>query len=105
MKKTNLKILKNLNLLIIEDDKEINENLKTMTSIFFKDVYTALDGAAALDVKPIEKVFDPLFTTKELKGSGLGLNMVQMFVHEQLNGDIKLQNYQDGIKLEIKGTI
>jgi len=48
MENISLSTLKNLNLLIIEDDQELNENLKTMTSIFFKDVYTALNGADAL---------------------------------------------------------
>jgi len=62
---------------------------------------TYIDNAGGIDVKPIEKVFDPLFTTKGKKGSGLGLNMVQMLVQEQLNGTVSLQNYQEGIRLEI----
>ena len=62
---------------------------------------TFIDNAGGIKVEPIERVFDPLFTTKEDKGNGLGLNMVKMLVEEQLGGSVKLENYEDGIKFEI----
>jgi len=60
-----------------------------------------IDNAGGIKVKPIEKVFEPLFTTKEENGSGLGLNMVKMMAEEQLQSSVKLENYNDGIRFEI----
>lgn len=56
MKEKKLELLKNLTVLIVEDDDELRENLKTMTSIFFKEVFTASNGADALKIFNSNKV-------------------------------------------------
>ncbi|MGB5867049.1 MAG: HAMP domain-containing sensor histidine kinase [Arcobacteraceae bacterium] len=65
----------------------------------FKIIF--IDNAGGIKVEPIEKVFEPLFTTKESNGNGLGLNMVKMLAEEQLQSSVNLQNYKGGIKFEM----
>jgi signal transduction histidine kinase len=76
------------------NDNHIKISIKENKIVF-------IDNAGGIKVEPIERVFDPLFTTKDEKGNGLGLNMVKMLVEEQLSGSVNLENYEDGIKFEI----
>ena len=56
MKEEKLAYLKNLNLLLVEDDNEILNNMNTILSIFFKKVYCCIDGEEAYKVLLESKV-------------------------------------------------
>jgi len=47
---SNLKLLKNLYILVVDDDNELLENIKSTISIFCNNVYTATNGKEALEI-------------------------------------------------------
>jgi len=56
MKEMKLQTLKNLTLLNVDDDDDLREDLKTMTSLFFKDVFTASNGVEGLKIFEHESI-------------------------------------------------
>ena len=50
MKETKLAILKNFTILLVDDDKILNENLAKTLNMFFKEVLTADNGSVALEI-------------------------------------------------------
>ncbi|NPA10756.1 MAG: hypothetical protein GXO62_00755 [Epsilonproteobacteria bacterium] len=61
------------------------------------------DNGGGIDLEPIERVFDPYFTTKE-NGTGLGLYLSKKIAREKLKGDLVVSNGKEGaiFKLIIK---
>ena len=47
---SNLNLLKNLTLLLVEDDEELRNSIKETLSLFFKEIITAPDGESALSI-------------------------------------------------------
>ena len=43
-------LLKNLTLLLVEDDEELKESIKETLALFFKNVFVAQNGLEALDI-------------------------------------------------------
>mgnify|MGYP001110581047 CR=1 FL=1 len=56
-----MKNLQNINLLLIEDDTNLRNELEETLAIFFKKIYSAINGKEALDVFAKEKI-DIIFT-------------------------------------------
>jgi len=55
------------------------------------------DNAGGIDDANINKIFDPYFTTKHFsEGTGLGLYISKMLIHESLNGSLNVTNTQEG---------
>lgn len=50
MSVSKLKLLKNLTLLLVEDDDELKNNLQDTLSVFFKEIITAKNGEEALNI-------------------------------------------------------
>ena len=50
MKENKLILLKNLTLLLVEDNEELLKNLTSTLSLFFDNIITARDGASGLDL-------------------------------------------------------
>ena len=50
MNNSNLILLKNLTLLLVEDDEELRNSIKDTLSLFFKEIITAPDGESALSI-------------------------------------------------------
>ena len=48
MIESKLALLKNLTLLLVEDDEKLLKNLKTTLSLFFKNIITSNNGSSAL---------------------------------------------------------
>ena len=87
------------------DDKNI-EDKKILVKSYIRDqrcVIEVIDNAGGVPMDVIDRVFEPYFTTKEHgKGTGLGLYMSKKIVRENLDGDINVQNLQDGAKFSVE---
>ena len=60
------------------------------------------DHAGGIPPEHIDAVFDPYFTTKEQgKGTGIGLYMSRRIVQEVLQGEIRVNNQDDGVCFDI----
>ena len=73
---------------------ENQENLKIIVNVFEKDhtiVYEFVDNGCGIDEEIKEKIFTTLFTTKGLKGTGLGLLMTQKIV-QQHGGNVEFES-------------
>lgn len=50
MQESKLKMLKNLNLLLVEDDESLRDNLNDTLSLFFNNIFLASNGLEALEI-------------------------------------------------------
>lgn len=73
---------------------------KKITINTFKDkknVYIEIkDNGGGISEKNISKIFNPYFTTKGDKGTGIGLYMTQIILRGNLNGEIEVKNDDEG---------
>jgi signal transduction histidine kinase len=61
-----------------------------------------VDNAGGVSNEFIEKVFDPYSTVKnQTKGTGLGLFFCKVVVESHMNGNIGIENFENGIKVEM----
>lgn len=54
------------------------------------------DNAQGVKCRPLNKVFEPYYTKGKKNGSGLGLFMSHLIVSNNLKGELKVRNYEDG---------
>jgi signal transduction histidine kinase len=60
------------------------------------------DNAGGIEPAIVEKVFDPYFSTKDEKnGTGLGLYMSKRIVEDHCNGNLKIENGEEGARFVI----
>lgn len=61
------------------------------------------DNAGGIPLDNINKIFKPYYSTKKKKnGTGLGLYICKMIMEKYLNGDISVDNIENGVKFSIK---
>lgn len=67
-----------------------------------KHCISVADTAGGIKLYNIAKVFEPYYTSKfESNGVGIGLYMAKMIVEESLNGEIIVENTQEGAQFSI----
>ena len=80
-----------------EDNKtinpEININIKKLGKAIEIDI---IDNAGGIDKNIILNIFDPYFTTKESKGTGIGLYLSKAIIEEKMKGKLSVKNNKDG---------
>ena len=60
------------------------------------------DNGGGIDIKIIDKIFNPYFTTKEQgEGTGIGLHMAKEIIQRSFNGSISVKNTEDGAEFTL----
>jgi len=62
---------------------------------------TVADNAGGIDPAYLEKIFEPFFSTKAEKGTGIGLYMVRTIIQEKFNGAVEAENGPDGAQFSL----
>jgi signal transduction histidine kinase len=64
---------------------------------------TIQDNGGGIKQEVIDRVFEPYFTTKfQDEGTGIGLYMSKMIIEESMNGNLKLENSENGVLTTIE---
>jgi len=66
-----------------------------------KNMLIYKDNAGGIKIEPIEKIFEYFVSSKADEGHGIGLAMVKMLVEERLDGNITVENRDDGVVFEV----
>jgi len=72
-----------------KNNKKIIIKTKLKNDRVYIDIY---DNGGGIFVKPIQKIFEPYFTSKKENGFGLGLFIAREIVIKKLNGKIKVKS-------------
>ena len=54
------------------------------------------DSADGIEEQHLKRIFEPYFSTKSENGTGLGLYMAKMIIHEHMSGEITATNAEQG---------
>ena len=76
------------------------KNREINIKVLSKKSYTILimeDNAGGVKEENLEKIFDPYYTTKS-NGTGTGLYMVKLVIKNSFQGDLKINNSDNGLR-------
>ncbi len=96
-----------LNLIINAKDALVENNISnaTINVNINDDKYNTIieikDNALGISKNIIKEIFNPYFTTKEEKGTGIGLYLSKTIIEDHFNGKILVQSDQNGTTFTI----
>jgi len=61
-----------------------------------KTLIEVLDNAGGIPKDIIDSIFNPYFTTKKEKGTGIGLYLCKTIIEDSMDGELKVKNYKGG---------
>lgn len=59
------------------------------------------DNAGGIKSDPLDKIFEPFYTSEKKDGTGIGLFMSKLIIEENMQGSITAKNYKNGAKFTI----
>ena len=74
--------------------------MASFTGLLYVYIYFK-DNAGGIPKELLDKIFNPYFTTKGTKGTGLGLYMSKKILNEKFDGDIFHKNVLNGSEFKI----
>ncbi|NQV18570.1 MAG: PAS domain S-box protein [Armatimonadetes bacterium] len=80
-------------------EKEIKINLEKEKN---KIILKITDNAGGITPEVMDKIFNPYFTTKEDKGTGVGLYMSKMIIEKNMKGKLSFGNTKKGAEFKIE---
>ncbi len=89
---------------ILISKKTVNPTINIILTSDETFTYLSIcDNAGGIKVKPIEKIFQPYFTTKEDSGgTGIGLYMSKLIIEKNMGGILIVENKNNGAKFTIR---
>lgn len=60
------------------------------------------DNAGGIDLRAIDKIFEPFFTFEKINGSGIGLFMSKLIIENNMNGKLLVENRNQGALFTIR---
>lgn len=102
-------ILSNISTILINNFLDISKERKIKNPhlhILFKNEnnkYTLIfkDNCGGIDVKPLEKIFEPFESNDENPKKGIGLYIAKIIIQDKLEGNISVHNHENGAIFEI----
>lgn len=92
-----LNILSNAKDILIEREIPSPQIIITIDEAGSKGVITIEDNAQGIFIVPIEKIFEPYFSTKHAKsGTGIGLYMCKTIIEKNNQGELHVKNTEQG---------
>ncbi|MDT8338820.1 MAG: HAMP domain-containing sensor histidine kinase, partial [Sulfurimonas sp.] len=80
-------------------DGKIDINIREENSTIIIEV---CDNALGIEDELKEKIFDPYFSTKRDKGTGIGLYLAKTIIEDKMGGKLSVDNSQEGAVFTIK---
>ena len=97
-----------LNILMNSKDAFVENNThNSLIQIKTKKIQThikilIMDNAGGISKSVIDRIFEPYFTTKDThNGTGLGLYMSKIIIEENMQGELKVENIDNGVAFSI----
>ncbi|MFW5990063.1 MAG: sensor histidine kinase, partial [Campylobacterales bacterium] len=97
-----------LNILVNAKDALLSNKVEdkkiTITSHIYEDksVLKFCDNAGGIKEELLQKIFEPHFSTKGEKGTGIGLYICRKIIEEKYNGTISAQNTAEGAEFTLE---
>jgi len=95
-----------INLIKNSIDAYNEKNLSGKIEVIFTNIESVLritvsDKAGGISDDVLNKILDPYFSTKSKNGTGLGLYMCKNIVTGSLDGELKYENFNGGLRFQI----
>jgi signal transduction histidine kinase len=88
---------------ILVQNSVLDANIKIYSKIEYDSVVLVIeDNGGGIKTEPIDKIFEPYFTTKhQSKGTGIGLYMTKMIIENNHLALLRAYNINNGARFEI----